>query len=219
MLKRFPAGSRGVAMVEFYVVALFALLPLGLGTLQLGLLLAENHHIDHAAFHAARHAAMAHGDLAAARRALAQAGAVLFVDAATEVDASNLGTRVAGAYAAATADIARFARIRLMNPAPDAQADFSQHRGGRYVIPNDALEHRSLAPGARGGRNIQQANILRLEVIWCRPLIVPFARELLLGTLLRLDGDAWHRYCYASGRVPVRSEGTSPMQSDFRVSS
>ena len=51
-------------------LALFALLPLCLGTLQLALLLAENHHIDHAEFLATRHAAMSQGDLDAARRQL-----------------------------------------------------------------------------------------------------------------------------------------------------
>jgi hypothetical protein len=87
------------------------------------------------------------------------------------------------------------------------------------VIPNDALESRSMAPGRRSGISLQQANVLRLEISYCRPLIVPFAGPLLVGTLRLLDHDLWHQRCYAAGRIPVRSEGVAPMQSDFRVTS
>lgn len=211
--------NAGVAMVEFHIVALFALLPLCLGTLQMALLMAENHHLDHAVFLSARQAAMSQGDLDAARRALASAASVLFVGAGTELDANNATTRVAGAYAAALADYALHGRIRILNPTPEAQQDFALRRGGVQVIPNDGLEYRARTPGRRSGMTVQQANLLRLEVTWCRPLVVPFARQLLLGVLRRIDADPWRQSCYARGRVPIRSEATSPMQSDFRVSS
>jgi hypothetical protein len=206
-------------MVEFQIVALFAMLPLCLGMLQLAFLMAENHHIDHAIFHAARRASMANGELESARRAFAQATSVLFVEGTTEVGAGNAAGRVASAYAAAVVDQARFSRFRVLNPGPEAQADFAIRRRGSRVIPNDGLEHRSSAPGSRSGVSIQQANVLRLQVSWCRPLIVPLIRELITGTLRRMDPDPWHQYCYSEGRVPIRSEGTSQMQSDFRVSS
>jgi hypothetical protein len=186
--------------------------------LQLVLLVAENHHLDLAAFHAARRAAMEQGDLGPARRALAQAASVLFIEAGDDA-ADNLAGRAASAYARALADQARFARVRLLSPDESAQQDFAELRGGQRVIPNDGLQYRSPAPGRRSGLSIQQANILRLEVNWCRPLIVPLARELLLGALRNIDLDPWHQYCYAEGRVPIRSESATPMQSDFRVSS
>jgi hypothetical protein len=211
-------ACRGAAMVEFQVVATLALLPLCLGMLQLVLLVAENHHLDLAAFHAARRAAMEQGDLGPARRALAQAASVLFIEAGDDA-ADNLAGRAASAYARALADQARFARVRLLSPDESAQQDFAELRGGQRVIPNDGLQYRSPAPGRRSGLSIQQANILRLEVNWCRPLIVPLARELLLGALRNIDLDPWHQYCYAEGRVPIRSESATPMQSDFRVSS
>lgn len=211
--------SRGAATVEFQIVALFALLPLCLGMLQLALLVSDNHHIDHAAFLAARRAAMTGGDPDVARRAFAQASSLLLVDAEQEMSASGAAARVARAYALAMADQALFARLRIVSPDANAQADFATMRDGARVIPNDGLEHRPSAPGSRSGVSIQQANVLRMEVQWCRPLIVPFVRELLLGALRVIDRDPWRQYCYAAGRVPVRSEGASPMQSDFRVSS
>lgn len=212
-------NCRGAAAVEFQIVATLALLPLCLGMLQLALLVAENHQLDFAAFHAARRAAMEQGATGPARRALAQAASALFVDGEGGINAENISSRAAGAYALALADQARFARLRVLAPDADAQEDFAELRGGNRVIPNDGLQYRSPAAGRRSGLSIQQANILRLEVNWCRPLIVPFARQLLLGALRTIDLDPWHQYCYSEGRVPVRSESATPMQSDFRVSS
>ncbi|MFO7324834.1 MAG: pilus assembly protein [Pseudomonadota bacterium] len=219
MLRAGTGHCAGAAMVEFHVVALFALLPLCLGTLQLALLMAENHHIDHATFQAARQAAMSGGDTDAARRALAGAAAALFLSGAGELDSGNATGRVARAYAAALADHLRFGRIRILNPTPEAQLDFAGMRAGRRVIPNDNLLYRPHAPGQRSGLTLQQANVLRLEVDWCRPLVVPFVRELLPGLLRRMDLDPWRQYCYSQGRVPIRSAASTPMQSDFRVSS
>lgn len=219
MLKRASQRCRGAASVEFHVVALLVLLPLCLGTLQVALLMIENHHLDHAAFLAARHGAVSHGDAGEMRRAYAQAVSVLFVNSATPVERSNVAARVAGAYARATTDIAIHARLQLLAPDARAQADFSMRRDNTQVIPNDALEFRSPAPGRRSGISLQQANVLRVEFVYCRPLVVPFAGPLLLGTLRRLDHDPWHQQCYAAGRIPLRSEGVAPMQSDFRVTS
>jgi hypothetical protein len=210
---------RGAATVEFYVVALFAMLPLCLGMLQLALLLAENHHVDHALFLATRQAAMAGGALDPARRAFAQASTVLFVGADEELAPANVAARVTRAYAEALADQVQFARLRILSPDADAEADFALARNGVRVIPNDALQYRSASPGRRSGLTLQQANMLRLEVSWCRPLVVPFIRQILIGALLTLDRNPWHQFCYSRGRVPLRSESTSPMQSDFRASS
>ncbi len=207
-------------MVEFHIVALFALMPLCLGTLQMALLMVENHHLDHAAFLAARHGAVKHGDLSEVKRAFAQAVTVLFVESGTPLDRGNVLPRVAAA--ALCRCNRRYRSLRQGAPAgarSDARADFAIRRDGQQVIPNDALESRSMAPGRRSGISLQQANVLRIEISYCRPLIVPFAGPLLLGTLRLLDNDLWHQRCYAAGRVPVRSEGVAPMQSDFRVTS
>ncbi|MEO6186662.1 MAG: hypothetical protein ABIP38_11775 [Steroidobacteraceae bacterium] len=206
-------------MVEFHIVALFALIPLCLGILQVGLLLVENHHIDHAAFLAARQGAVKHGEIAEIRKAFAQAAATLFVQSATPLDRGNLVQRVATAYAAATVDISTYARLKVLAPDAAAQADFSVLRDGRRIIPNDSLEYRSATPGSRSRMSLQEANVLRVEISYCRPLIVPFVGPTLLGTLRRLDHDLWSQRCYEAGRIPVRSVGTAPMQSDFRVGS
>lgn len=201
------------------MVALLAALPLCLGMVQLALLLEENHYLDLAAFQGARMAAMANGDLEVARRAFARTALLLHVDASSPVESGNVTPRAGSAYARAMADLTRYARFRVLSPGADAQNDFARWRDGRRVIPNDSLQFRPATPGRASGMSVQDANILRIEVRYCRPLIVPFVRQLLLGTVRRIDPDPFNQYCYSQQRVPVRSQGASPMQSDFRVTS
>ena len=47
-----------MATLEFHIVAVLALLPVCLGTLQIALLLVANHYVDFAAFAAARDLAL-----------------------------------------------------------------------------------------------------------------------------------------------------------------
>jgi TadE-like protein len=201
--------SRGVATVEFYIVALFALLPLLLGTLQIGLLLVANHHLDYAAFAAARRGAVSHGDPEAIRSEFTKAIVPLFMSSMEPLNRSNVVIRVAGAYARAAADVSLHARFTTLAPDPAAQREFAIEREGQWIIPNDSLSIRS--------SGVREANLLKVEVVYCQPLHVPFARELLIGALRRIDRDPWHHYCYATGRAPIRSVGITPMQSDYWV--
>lgn len=200
--------SRGAATVEFFIVALFAMLPILLGTLQVCLLLVANHHVDHASFAAARRGAVSNGDLRAMQAGFVQSIVPLFVVSDEPIGRDNVAARVMSAYARAAADVALFARFRTLAPDAAAQRELSISREGRRVIPNDALEYRG---------STKDANQLKVEVTYCHPLIVPFARQLLTTTLRSIDHEMWHQYCYASGRVPLRSVGVTPMQSDYWV--
>jgi hypothetical protein len=214
MLMRLP--QKGAVTVELYLVTLLGLLPLCLGILQTALLLVANHHIDNAAFMAARHGAVQHGDVTAMRSEFARALTPLLV-AAGPVDRDNLTAKVFSAYADAQRDVTLFSKIEVISPDIAAQQDFVEKRNGQRVIPSDALDLRSIAPGKRSGISLQQANILRVKFTYCRPMIVPFIRQLMLGLLQRIDPNPWHARCYAQGRVPITSVGTAPMQSDFLV--
>jgi hypothetical protein len=209
--------QHGAAVVEFHVVTLLAMLPLGLGLLQSAFLVTENHHVDHAAFMAARAGATANGQLESMRREFARVMTPLFVNSERPVDGSNVAGRVLDAYGRSRLDFMAYGSVRVLSPDADAQADFAEQRQGMRVIPNDSLEHRGFAPGTRSGMSIQQANVLRVEFTYCRPLIVPFVRQMLIGLLRRLDLSAGHQRCYIAGRIPVVSIGTAPMQSDFRI--
>jgi hypothetical protein len=203
--------------VEFYIVALFALLPLLLGTLQVSLLLVANHHVDFAAFAAARRGAVANGDPGAIREGFIQGIIPLFSASDEPLDRSNVAVRVARAYAVAAVDVALHARFTTLAPSAAAQRDFAVERERRRVIPNDAINSRGSGIGAASGQTLLEASLLKVEVSYCHPLIVPFARQMLIAALRALDHDPWHHLCYLSGRVPLRSVGITPMQSDFWV--
>ncbi len=133
----------------------------------------------------------------------------LFVSSAEPLNRDNVVTRVVGAYARAAVDVSLHARFTTLAPDVTAQREFAIEREGQRVIPNDSLNYRS--------SGVREANLLKVEVVYCHPLLVPFARELMIGALRTIDHDPWHHYCYSSGRVPIRSVGVTPMQSDFRV--
>lgn len=200
--------ARGVATVEFFVVAFLAMLPILLGTLQVSLLLVANNHVDYASFAAARRGAVSNGDLRAMQAGFVQSIVPLFVASDEPISRDNVAPRVMSAYVRAAADVALFARFRTLSPGDAAQRELSIRRDGRRVIPNDALAYR---------RSTQDANLLKVEITYCHPLIVPFARQLLTTTLRSIDHETWHQYCYASGRVPLKSVGVTTMQSDYWV--
>jgi len=217
MLRTGITRMRGATMVEFHIVTLFAMLPLCMGLLQAALLATENHHVDHAAFMAARAGATAGGNAGNMREEFARVMTPLFVTSGTALDKGNVSSRVIAAYGAALEDFIAYGSLRVLAPDPAALRDFSQRRDGFDVIPNDSLEHRSQAPVRESGVTLQAANVLRVEFTYCRPLIVPFARHMLIGLLQYLDGDPVHARCYLAGRAPIVSVGTAPMQSDFRI--
>lgn len=208
--------QRGAATVEFYLVALLALLPLCLGILQTALLLVANHHVDNAAFMAARQGAMRHGDVGAMRSEFARTLTPLLAKA-EPVDRDNVTQQVLSAYADALREVTLFGRLEVISPDAKAQQDFAISRNGRHIIPNDSLSYRSAALGERSGISLQEANILRVKFTYCHPIIIPFIRQMMLGFLQRIDPDPWHARCYAESRVPLVSTGTAPMQSDFQA--
>ncbi|MET0291488.1 MAG: hypothetical protein ABW136_03925, partial [Steroidobacteraceae bacterium] len=70
------------------------------------------------------------------------------------------------------------------------------------------------SPGARGGRSIQQANLLRIRVRYCQQLLVPLVDRLLVAVLRRIDPDPDGQRCYLENRTPIRVTTTFPMQSE-----
>lgn len=207
----------GAAAVEFHIVAMFAMLPMLLGLLQLALLLAANHQVDLAAFLAARAGATEGGSHVVMRAAFADALVPMFVAAGSgegNDGAGGLATRVLAARARAAADVALYGRLRVLSPTSDSAREVAVERNGRRVIPNDSLPFRLRRPD---GRALLEASLLEIEATWCHPLVVPIARPLLVSAMRRLDGEPWHQRCYAGDRLPIRSRSVVPMQSDFIV--
>jgi hypothetical protein len=207
-------SCRGAALVEFNLVALLIMLPLLLGIVQIALLVAGYHLLSFAAAEAARAGSVDHARTAAMRDALAEHLLPLHIDLTRiGADGGPLDLIIA-ARLRAVADAAVFARVDRLSPAAADFADHARRIGGRDAIPNDALEHRPDTPGGSGGRSLQQANLLRIQVRYCHALVVPLIDRVLPEILRRLDPLPDHQVCYAAGRVPLRVASSAPMQSD-----
>jgi Flp pilus assembly protein TadG len=206
--------QHGAAVLEFHVVALFAMMPMLLGMLQGSLLMIANHQVDFAAFMAARAGATEGGGEGAIRTAFADALAPMFLGAGERNDPDALARRLVQARLRAATALLAHGRIRVLSPTPQAQRELSIGRDGQRVIPNDSLAVRL---GQSGGGGLLDGNLLEIEATWCHPLIVPVARPMLIATMRWLDHEPWHQLCYASDRLPIRSRGIAVMQSDFIV--
>jgi hypothetical protein len=195
-------------------VALFAMMPMLLGMLQVSLLMIANHQVDFAAFMAARAGATEGGREDAVRAAFANALAPMFLGAGEQRDTDALARRLVQARLRAAAAVLAHGRIRILSPTPQAQQALSIERDGQRLIPNDSLAFRLRRPGGGG---LLDGNVLEVEATLCHPLVVPIARPMLVAAMRLLDREPWHQLCFASDRLPIRSRAVAAMQSDFIV--
>lgn len=204
----------GVAMVET-AIALPILLAVILGAIQFGLIYEAKATLNHAALQAARAGAVEHADPDAIRRGLARGLVPLYSPP------SSL-TGFTATLARVNADMARDARIRILNPTREAFADFSEESDGVREIPNDRLHVRSTARGAQSGINIQDANLLRVEITYGYELKVPLVNWFITRTLLVLPRrnayDAFEQQLLRRTLLPIVSTSTVRMQSAVRMS-
>ncbi len=203
----------GAVTAEFYITAWLAMLPLCLLILQMALVLIAHHQLDLAVFHSARTGAVAGGSMVAMRQGLAQGLTPLYLSAG----AGSFDSSTVQAYGRAQLDLALNAQLEIESPSPQALQDFAVVRGGRRVIPNDALAYRSVSLGRLSAVSLQEANVLQLRVTYCHRLIVPLAAAILVNVMQTLDRNPANLQCYANDRLPLSSKAVMPMQSDFVV--
>ncbi|GFE89757.1 TadE/TadG family type IV pilus assembly protein [Steroidobacter agaridevorans] len=201
----------GAAIVEA-TIALPVLLVVTLAVIQFGFVYQAKATLNHAALQAARAGAVANATPAAIRRGLAQGLAPL-----SSPDASLQG--VAESVARLESQLLTDARIRILNPTREAFDDFAIEVDGVRELPNDRLHARDTQPGARGGLNVQDANLLRVEVTYGYELKVPLINGFISRLLgLTRDSDAFDQQLLRRNRLPITSTATVRMQSPLRFS-
>lgn len=204
--------QRGAALVEA-VIALPILIVVILAAIQFGFVYQAKATLNHASLQAARAAAVRNGEPAALRHGLAQGLAPL-----GSPDASLQGA--AEAVARFEAELLADARIRILNPTRESFDDFATDVDGVREIPNDRLPTRSTQVGPRGGLNVQDANLLRVEVTYGYELKVPLVNGLLSRLSLLTGGhvDPFHEQLLRRNRLPITSTATVRMHSPLRFS-
>jgi hypothetical protein len=206
--------QRGQAVVEMAVViAVFGVFLLGL--LQLVLFYRAKSLVDYAALQAARSGSVHGARMSAMKTGLARGLMPLY---AHSPDAAGAAEAYAQALAAANNPLT--AEIEVVSPTRAAFADWKERQyDGVQAIPNDSLAFRPATPGSRSGLSVQDANVLKIRVVYGYKMIVPVVDKIVIASL-RLTGGlgARERLMLESGRLPIVAQAVVRMQSPIRDS-
>jgi Flp pilus assembly protein TadG len=212
--------QRGQSMVEFIIIFPI-LLILTLGTFQFALIYNAKTTLNYATFHAARNGAVSNADKETIDAAFYRGLAPLYTS--IDGDLSNVQEVQAGRDKVRATHDQGFICIQRINPTEMAFVDFAVNADG--TIPNNNLMYRSAKIGANSQLSIQDANLLKLRVTYCHPLIVPFMSNMLRamangtatgGETIDTGGNLFLQNCYENGRIPIVSQAIVRMQSDIK---
>jgi len=203
-------------MAESLIALILLWIVLGVAV-ELSLLFRTKAALNHAALQAARNAMVANAEPQALVNGLARGMLPLFgPEPGLAAAAQTLATDV-------LPELVQFSRIRVINPTRSAFDDFGQPVDGEREIPNDELHRRPGTAGAASGVSIQDANLLKIEVVYGVPLRIPIISPAILRSLLTLNAlptsslDAFSVALLEAGRVPVVATATVRMQSPARL--
>jgi hypothetical protein len=170
--------QRGQSLTEF-LVAIFGFGLLLLALLQAILLYRAKTTVDYAALEAVRAGALHGADMGQMQKGLARGLTPLYATATASPSIAGTAEAYAKAYTAALA----FGTIKVLSPTAASFDDFKEAQyDGTMALPNDTLNFRSANVGSRGGLSVQDANILKIQVTFTYPLIVPIIDRILGGT-------------------------------------
>ena len=206
--------QRGAAVTEM-VVVLPALLLVGLGAIQWALVYEAKSTLNHAAMMAARAGAVDHASPTSMKLALARGLVPLY---SPDKGATLLDT---DAYLRAGLDVfGPFTRVNIINPTSEAFADFGMDETGQgeNEIPNLRLHLKETAPGRASGINVQDANLLKIQILHGHKLKVPFVGPILAQAAALTTTDPDRLLMLADNRLPMLTTATVRMQSAARES-
>ncbi len=208
--------QRGQAMAAT-VVALPVLGALIGAAIQLALLFENKSTLNHATLQAARAGMVGNGSFGAIVTGLTRGMVPLYYPSGDDQRKQVFEDVVFG-------DVVRNTCARILNPTLDAVQD---HAGpqeqeeavfrGSSVIKHDDLHLLDETVGSSSGVSIQDANLLKLYVVYGARMQVPIIGP-LITRILALDRDRWDPFeltLLRRNRLPIVASATVRMQSDF----
>lgn len=221
----------GQSMVEFIIVTPVMFL-LVFGAIQFALLYQAKTTLNYATFEAARAGALNNAHIGAMQNAFARAMAAMYMN----IDDSPGVERTANARDFVRTEISgsdstpAFAEFQIINPAESSFADHGIDVDGSCQIPSDNLMYRAASVKSGSNQTIQDANLLKLRVVYCYPLDVPFVNRMLTTILTELpdsacpycvgtysSGTSIERTCLTNNRFPINAQAIVRMQSPATV--
>ncbi|MCS3903019.1 hypothetical protein J2T55_001036 [Methylohalomonas lacus] len=207
---RFPRRHQpGQSMVEFIIVTPVMFL-LVFGAIQFALLYQAKTTLNYATFEAAR------------------AMAAMYMDISEDpgVDRTAAARDLVRAEITGSDTEPAFAEFQLINPSDDSFRDHGIDVDGTCQIPSDNLMYRDAAVKGASQQTVQDANLLKLRVVYCYPLHVPFIDRMLTTILTQLpddmcphcigtygSGDSIERTCLTNNRFPLNAQAIVRLQS------
>jgi hypothetical protein len=174
MSRHFTMQQRGQSLTEF-LVAMFGFGVLLLGLLQAILLYRAKATVDYAALEAARAGALHGADKGQMQKGLARGLTPLYATATASPTAAGTFEAYGKAYLA----VLGFSTIKVLSPTTGSFDDFKEAQyDGTMALPNDTLNFRPTSVGSHG-LSVQDANILKIQVTFKYPLIVPVIDRML----------------------------------------
>ncbi len=201
-------GQSGASLAEFLVAAPLVLL-IGMATLQAGLIYHGKTTLNYAVFEAARTGATHNAQVAVMRDELGQRLApVKGGDGSLEHMALSMAKSVVDANDATTTELS------ILNPTPAAFDDWGlvSPATQQRIIPNAHLRHKSDEIGVASGLTIQDANLLKVRVVYGLDLRVPVVGDLIAEAMQIIDVENSHYY--HRKKFPLSAVATVRMQSD-----
>ncbi len=212
-LKKSESSQSGATMVEF-ILATPAVLVLGLGSIQAGLIYHGKTTLNYATFEAARAGAVDHAQLDSMKNELGFRLAPLMGGDGTAEKAAD-----AIANSVASVNLPLQTKLEILNPTIEAFEDWGEMsiESGVRAIPNSHLRNRHSERdqiGTESGLNLHDANLLKIRVTHGFQMKIPFIAGIFADAMARYDSTAAHAPYYALNQIPITSVVTVRMQNE-----
>ncbi|MEE9334675.1 MAG: TadE/TadG family type IV pilus assembly protein [Granulosicoccaceae bacterium] len=201
----------GATMVEF-IFAAPAVLFLGLGSVQAGLIYHGKATLNYATFEAARAGAVDHAQLESMKNELGfRLAPLMGGDGTAEKAAEAISMSIAGV------NLPLQTKLEILNPTVQAFDDWGQVSldSGVRVIPNSHLRNRHAERsqvGSQSGLNLHDANLLKIKVTHGFQMKIPFIAAIFAKAMVVTDLANAHYY--ALKQIPITSVVTVRMQNE-----
>lgn len=209
MMRASPETCMGQALTEF-VVAFPVLILLLLGALQMGLVFTTRATVTLAANDAVRAASENEGQLQALQAGLARGLAPLYAHGRSATAVS-----IAQGEALAAVQDPQTVAVSLLNPPPSVVKAWAQSVTHDGVSQTEIPDARLLFAGdmVRGGETLADANVLKIRVRYCAPLLVPFIAPVIATLEKAWSPGPFTLACANQPGLPVSVVATALMQS------
>lgn len=196
-----------MAFIESLIVLPLLLLLL-LGIVQYSFIYTAKSALDYAAFMSARAGAIDHASKDSIVEGLIRS--MVSLTAPAQDDSS-----LASSFNKVRKDFEDYSSVKILNPTQEAFIDFGvkSMNHGRLEIPNEMLHVTNSQVGHNSQVNIQDANLLKIRVMYGYPLRIPFVNHFIVQAAKWVIQDPEKLYYLQHNRLPILATATVRMQS------